>query len=315
MRRGKQDPVIEEQPKPLEVQARRTVGHRVFAVVLWSMVAAGAVFGGLAMARPAASSPAAVLVGEKPRWDVAGFAVSFVSVFVGAGEGEQANLAPFLGSKPVEVAGLAGGNWYASRVTTVDMTDLTAGRWTVKVAVDLLRRESDPMSGFVSVGVRYFTVEVVSQGNGLVAAGLPSLVDAPETGMPVDDGWPTGAPPAANDLLADTASRFLTALLPGNGELARYAAPGSGLRAAVPTFDHVRIEKLSVKGDTAKRRVRVWAIGTAGKADMALTYDLTVARTDGRWEVTAIGPPASGRNVSPAVQPVVQPSTITTLGS
>jgi Conjugative transposon protein TcpC len=279
------------------------------------MVAGAVVLGALGVAKPAASSTRPVAVGERPRWDVAGFASSFVAVFVGAGEQDAADLAPFLGSKPTELAGLAGGDWYASRVTTTDITDVTPGRWMVKVAADLLRRESDPTSAFVSVGVRYFAVDVVAQGNKLVAARLPSLVDAPEPGAVIDDGWPTATSPAPNDALADTTSRFLTALLTGNGELGRYAAPGSGLRAAAPTFDHVRIEKLSVKGDTTKRRVRVWAIGTAGKADMALTYDLTLARTDGRWEVTAIGPPATQPEVQPAVPSVVQPSTITTLGS
>ena len=258
------------------------------------------------------SSIGPVAVGEKARWDVGGFAASFVAVFVGAGETDQATLVPFLGLKPAELAGLAGGNWYAARVTTIDLASIGDGRWSVKVAADLLRRESDPASPFVAVGVRYFQVDVVAQGSTLVASRLPSLVDAPDTGTPIDDGWPTGTPPAANDALADTAARFLTALLTGNGELGRYAAPGSGLRAAAPTFDHVRVEKLSVKGDVTIRRVRVWAIGTAGKADMALVYDLSLTRTEGRWEVTALGAPT----VTPTATPVVvSPSTFTTLGS
>ncbi len=298
---------------PVGPKARRPVGHRVLAVVLWATVVSGAAAGVLALARPAASSTGPVAVGEKARWDVAGFAVSFVAVFVGAGETDQASLVPFLGSKPAELAGLAGGNWYAARVTTVDFTNIADARWSVKVAADLLRRESDPTSPFVAVGVRYFQVDVVAQGSKLVAARLPSLVDAPDTGTPVDDGWPTGTPPAANDPLADTAGRFLTALLTGNGELGRYAAPGSGLRAASPTFDHVRVEKLSVKGDTTIRRVRVWAVGTAGKADMALVYDLSLTRTEGRWEVTALGTPAVTPTATPAG--VVPRSTITTLGS
>jgi hypothetical protein len=148
----------------------------------------GAAAGVLALAKPAASSTGPVAVGEKPRWDVAGFAASFVAVFVGAGETDQASLVPFLGSKPAELAGLTGGNWYAARVTTVDLTNITDARWSVKVAADLLRRESDPASPFVAVGVRYFQVDVVAQGSKLVAARLPSLVDAPDTGTPVVDG-------------------------------------------------------------------------------------------------------------------------------
>ena len=317
MRRRRQDQDSTGAAAPARSKARRAVRHRVLAVVLWTTVFSGAVAGVLALAKPAASNAGPVTVGEKARWDVAGFAVSFVSVFVGAGETDEANLIPFLGSKPAELAGLAGGNWYAARVTTVDLTNITDKRWSVKVAADLLRRESDPTSPFVAVGVRYFQVDVVAQGTKLVAARLPSLVDAPDTGTPVDDGWPTETAPSPNDPLADTAARFLSALLTGNGELGRYAAPGSGLRAAAPTFDRVRVEKLSVKGDTTSRRVRVWAIGTAGKADMALVYDLTAVRTEGRWEVTAIGTPNATPTVTPTVTAavVVQPSNITTLGS
>ena len=137
---------------PATSKVRRPVGHRVLAVVLWVTVVSGAVAGVLALARPAASSIGPVSVGEKARWDVAGFAASFVSVFVGAGETDQASLVSFLGTKPAELAGLAGGNWYAARVTTVDFTNITDGRWSVKVAADLLRRESDPSSPFVAVG-------------------------------------------------------------------------------------------------------------------------------------------------------------------
>ena len=88
-----------------------------------------------------------------------------------------------------------------------------------------------------------------------MAVGLPAIVAGPAEGDPVDDDWPAGSPPMADDPLADTVERFLAALLTGNGELGRYAAPGSDLRAAAATFETVTLDRVAVRGAAATSAV------------------------------------------------------------
>jgi hypothetical protein len=290
---------------------------RTAPVVLWVLVAAGVVFGGLAVLRaPATSTSTAVAAEVVQRWDVAGFAEVFVAAFVSAGEGSEADLAAFLGGPPSVLTGQVAGEWFASRTTTTSVEQLSASRWRVTVAAELLRRDSDaPAAGFSGLGVRFFAVEVHDVAGALVAAGWPSIVAAPAPGAAPEDGWGSGQPPVAGDALADTVQRFLSALLTGTGELDRFAAPGSGLGAAAATFDEVVVERIAVRGDGDARRVRAWAWGRSAEARMWLFYEVSLTRREGRWEVAAIGTPpvVSDPAVGPAATAV--PSTTTSQGS
>ena len=142
-----------------------------------------------------------------------------------------------------------------------------------------------------------------------MAVGLPAIVAGPAEGDPVDDDWPAGSPPMADDPLADTVERFLAALLTGNGELGRYAAPGSDLRAAVATFETVTLDRVAVRGQGDQRRARAWLVGVSGTASMQLVYDLRLTRRDGRWEVDAVGTPTESNPALPAA--TAAPSSIT----
>ena len=289
--------------------------QRVVAVGLWTLVGGGFVLGALAFVRPVPAETGSVSAPvDEARWDVTGFAEEFVTTFLNAGDGSEEALKPFLGARPDALTGVVPGEWFASRSTTVSLDRLGPARWGVTVAVDLLRRDGpDTTSPFVGLGTRYFRVEVVERDT-LVAAGLPALVAGPATGEPVDDGWPSGAPPASDDPLADTVRRFLTALLTGTGDLGRYAAQGSGLRAASATFETVTVERLAVRGVDDRRRVRVWMTGVSGPASLQLVYDLQLTRRAGRWEVDAVGTPAAAAPSPPATW-AAPSTTATTSGS
>lgn len=289
---------------------------RVVAAGLWLLVVSAVAFAGLAWARPAASStPPAVVVGEEARWDVAGFAELFVVQYVDAGDGDEALLAPFMGDQaPSTLTGADSGGWFASSTTTTAIVDTGRDRWKVTVAAGLLRRDTQSTS-YVSMGVRFFEVEVVATRSGLSATTLPWIAPAPPVGEEVRDDWGRADIPEAGDPLADTAERFLTALLTGNGELGRYAAPGSDLRAVPATFDTVRVERLALRTDAAGRRwVRAWVKAESADSMLWLAYDLMVEERDGRWEIAAMGPePVSNESpeipVTSTTTPVVENTT------
>lgn len=282
-------PTIEERS---DSALRRWWVPRAIAAALWTVIAASVVFAVLAWARPVASSaPAPVVMGEEARWDVSGFAELFVSQYVDAGDGDEASLAPFMGNMtPASLTGSEAGEWFASSTTTTAIVSTGTDRWRVTVATGLLRRDAESTS-YVSMGVRFFEVEVVSTDLGLSATGLPWIAAAPPVGDRVDGGWGSGEVPASGDPLADTVERFLTALLTGNGELGRYAAPGSELRAVPATFDLVELEQMASRRDAdGGRWVRASVRATSAGSAMWLSYDLMVTERDGRWEIAAMGP-------------------------
>ncbi|MEL6893790.1 MAG: hypothetical protein AAFP84_19515, partial [Actinomycetota bacterium] len=81
------------------------------------------------------------------------------------------------------------------------------------------------------------------------------------------------------------------ALLTGNGELGRYAAPGSELRAVPATFESIMVERLAERrGSDGARWVRVWVTAESAGSVLWLSYDLRVEERDGRWEIAAMGP-------------------------
>jgi hypothetical protein len=270
---------------------RRWWVPRAVAGGLWLLIGSAVAMAGLAWARPAASSaPPAVVVGDEARWDVAGFAELFVAEYLGVGDGDEESLTPFLGaSSSVSLSGAVAGAWFASSATTTGIVETGDDRWRVTVATGLLRR--DAVSGsYVSLGIRFFEVEVVATGSGLSATSFPWIAAAPPVGEQVIDGWGPAEVPELGDALADTVERFLAALLTGNGELGRYAAPGSELRAVPATFDVIELDRMARRDGNDGRWVRAWVQAGSGESLMWLTYDLRVEERDGRWEIAAMGP-------------------------
>jgi hypothetical protein len=268
-------------------------GARVATVALWGLVISGPVLGGLALVRRPVVERVPVAAMSPVRVDVGGFAEVFVAEALTAGDGGSAQVARMLGGGPVSLLGVVPGSWWVSRTTTVELTALSSTRWRVVVGADVLRVADRPATGFVPVGVRWFQVEIVDTGVGLVAAGLPSVVAGPAVGEPVKDRFTGGRSVAVSDPVGDVVARFVAAVTTGSGELDRYAAAGSGLRASLPLFDSVSVDRLVGVGSGDVRSVRAWVSGSAGDARMVVAYDLDLRRVDGRWEVVAVGSPAA----------------------
>ena len=283
---------------------------RALAIGLWSLIAVIGLVAVFALVTSAGSgsTEAAPTEAEPARWDVTGFAEVYVAAFVQAGDGDEPALQSFLGSESIRLERVAAGEWFPSALTTVNVDRTSSNRWEVQVAVNLLRQEPET-GAYLGVGVRVFGVEVVETSAGLVSTTLPWIVANPPAGGNVDDGWGSGAPPDPADPLADTTQRFLSALLTGNGELDRFAAPGSELRAAPATFDTVTLESWQVRDRGDGRRVRAWVRAESSEVSMWLTYTLDVVERDGRWEVTAIGPvPVTSMSPDP-LAPTAVPAT------
>jgi hypothetical protein len=233
-------------------------GARVATFALWGLVVAGPLLGGLALVRRPTVEPVPVVAGPLVRVDVAGFAEVFVAEVLTAGDGASDQVTRMLGGGPASLLGMVPGSWWVSRTTTAELTAVSSVRWRVVVGADVLRVADRPGSGFVPVGVRWFAVEVVDTGSGLVAAGLPSVVAGPVVGVPVRDRFTGGRLVDVGDPVADVVARFVAAVTTGSGELDRYAAAGSGLRASVPLFDSVMVDRLVGvgSGDTRPSRRR-----------------------------------------------------------
>ena len=275
---------------------------RVLRAVLWTVVVAGPVAAGLLAVQVSglrqqvdvASRQAAV---ELPADSagVEGFAELFLAAFLGPDEDALGHMAPFLDARSLSVMEQA--SWSTARTVSLGAREVAPGYFAVTVAAEVLARGPAPADrSWVSVGTRFYTVGVVETESGWTAAALPTLVAAPPAGPAPDllvhrmDGL--GEVPG----LEDAVIRFLTAYLTGEGELARYTAPGSPLAAvAPPPFTTVQIvEAGSVPTADGARQVVARVVGTddAGRAQV-LQYALAAAERDGRWEVVELLPAPS----------------------
>jgi hypothetical protein len=275
---------------------------RAMTAALWCLLAAGPVALGLQVATP--PPPSAPV----PRADTGdsvaseraaagAFAQDFVTVWLSTARGRENALGAF----GVDAAGvtLPERPWTVSDATTSRITRVEDHLWSVTVsvtvAVTVAGTGSEP-------GVRrYFQVPVLCAAGGAVRAqALPSPVAGPAVADPVPLGYRHRAVPT--EPVAAAAGEFLTALLTGSGDVARYVSPGAPVTAVTPPpYRSVEIEEVLVDreppaGGVApdngeEHHLLVTAAATAGEGQIVtVQYALTVAARDGRWEVQAIDP-------------------------
>ncbi|HVQ95586.1 MAG TPA: conjugal transfer protein [Mycobacteriales bacterium] len=266
-----------------------------------------------------------------------------MAAYLQAGAGREDVLRPFLVDVP-QLPRTPAGHWYAARTAVVDAVWLRPGYWAVTVAVEVM---TVGPRGYTPVGLRCYRVSVQASSDqpaagrsgadtgvdapSYVATGLPALVAAPTRAR----SWPLAratAPLPAESPPAQTAARFLSAYLAGQGELSRYTAPGTVLGAVTPApFADISVEQVTPAGqvDTARAaaleaipadgdRLEVLAevsAADAGGAVQQLTYGLRLTGRGGRWEVSAVdqalpleSPPPGPAATSPTNQPGTSPS-------
>ena len=140
---------------------------------------------------------------------------------------------------------------------------------------------------------RTWQVTVAATAEGPVLEGRPALLPTTTPAPPQRVATSPLQPPTEGDPLAAAAEGFLGALLAGDGDLQRYAAPSSGLVAADPpllaSLDVTAIGTHVLGPGSAAVVVEVTATGP-GLDDSRLQYPLLLAQRDGRWEVSRVLP-------------------------
>jgi hypothetical protein len=178
-----------------------------------------------------------------------------------------------------------GQRWRLARTVSLGTEQVADGYFAVTVAADMAGTQSESASASETFVYR---VGVAETDQGLAAVGPPALLAAPAVVPPLDllvdpsDGL-EGVPG-----LEEALTRFLSAYLAGEGELARYVAPGSSLVPVVPPpFRSVEIlDAGSVVNSESSREVVVVVEGVDDQGWVqVLQYGLVVAEREGRWEV------------------------------
>lgn len=265
---------------------------RLSAIGLWVIVGVAAVSGPVALLQ-AHGEPGPPTKNETTAPGAPGFAERFVAAFVAAGAGTEDELQPFLVDPP-PLTGVRPGALYAARTTVVDVVALGPRYWSVTVAAEVLAAQAD--GSYADLGTRFYTVGVLKADGGLVAGALPSEVSAPIR-APHPRLTFSGATVVDPDI-EEAVSRFFVAYLAGDGELARYVAPGSALRPVRPaSFSRVEISRVVGRRRTEQSQLTVQVLADVIGVDrenraQRLQYALVLARREGRWEVRELlGPP------------------------
>lgn len=292
-------------------------------VGLWAAVALGCLGGCVGILRPT-EGPAAPVAATEPTGDdvpapVSGTAERAVTAWLTADD-EDGPLLDALYLDPPSLSDSDTRGLEVTDVSTVTGRRVDDGYWAVVVAADVQEpppstgdadsdAEAEPLSStwFVEIGV------VGDVDGGLSALETPSIVPPPPAAdrdwLPDRDGADT---PAPDDPLVATVEGFLSALLVGRGDPARYVAPGLDVTALDPApFTELVVLEIAVDrlDDTT---ATVWTqiqVTTPGGARQVVAYDMTVARRADRWEIRELpgvaaaagrGPGASSTTSVPA---------------
>lgn len=174
------------------------------------------------------------------------------------------------------------------RTATVAAKAVKPGYFAITVAADI----EDP-DGAVT---RYYRVPILKVRDLFVAASLPAEVPAPLGARAPELAVGTGVTPNPSDPIPTAISRFLAALLTGEGELARYVSPGVPLRAIRPApFVTVAVNEVGTRkvsdGSPKAKAVEAFVSATGTDAEgrqHPLQYPLRLVERAGRWEVSAL---------------------------
>lgn len=266
---------------------------RVLTVGLWILVVAGFVLGAAALAASSRAAPPDPVSRAADSSGAEGFAELYVSAFLQAGQGTEEDLRPFL-PEDLDLAGVTPRSLYVARAASLGARALAPRYWAVTVGAEVLAATEGV---YAPAGHRYFTVGILEVPGGYVAASVPAEVPVPGPQNPVELSvhqldYPT------DDAATRAVARFLDAYLARQGELARYAAPGSGLRPISSPYSDAELiaAGFSETSRGAMARARVRAVDPNGRVAL-LEFSLELVERAGRWEVVRLlGAPPLERN-------------------
>ncbi|MFE6894790.1 conjugal transfer protein [Streptomyces sp. NPDC057694] len=286
----------------------------------WGLLIAGPVLGGWALvSQPAADAQPAPTV-QSTGSDSAGpggFAEMYVAAFLRAGDGSQNELGAFYPrAADLELDGKADAV-QVGQIAAVRVKEVAPGRyWSVTVAVRVLeptaKKEEEGSNGTGAgqegIRQRFFQVPIEADhsGGALAALALPAEITAPGASAPKAElAYGARLPAQASDPAVDTLSQFFGAYLAGSGQLARYLSPGTHLSPVRPApYRSASVVQVAVEakfrdsdGDgrigapAGRERLRLVVDVRAARPDgvaRPLSYALTLAGRDGRWEVAGL---------------------------
>lgn len=239
-------------------------------------------------------------------------AQQFVVTWLQAKRGAEKTLAPYVRSEGIRLPAEALFVVNDPRIASVELQPAplsavaasgtgapisnTSSVYSVVVSASV-RQVSEPAE---SVQRRFYSVPVVVHDGSARAASIPSPIPAPATGPDVNLGYKYRI--VAGHPSNTAVQQFLAALTAGTGEISRYIAPGTSLRAISPApYMSVKVVDLvsdcdfsgeaadKATADGIKIRVLATAELTVTATDSVTgQYALTLTSRGGRWEVSAM---------------------------
>lgn len=298
------------------------------ALVWMGILATGAVGGIVTSAaltpEPAHTVPRTKDIGSTDAIAAAGWATSYLTAWLSAGEGDQDTLRRFTGAD-VDLGGIDPDSARADAVWPLSTTRTPSGAWSVLLAARLhWLPAGKPRDG----GMHYFRVAVRVSGSSCTTLGTPIEVTAPSAPTPPPLGY-SETDVADDGPLGDTVTEFLSSYLTGRGDVTRYSSPGTRFTPVVPppatAVELTRLDRTELPGDDEDEEERVPADGTrvhvfatvtvTGDAKLRLlpSYPLLLTARAGRWEVSAIEPAPLTEPAAPSTSPT--PAAPTTSGT
>jgi hypothetical protein len=270
---------------PLATRQFRPWQRRLTAAALWVLIGTAALGGlvGLVRQEPTAQVPTNDAPTTLPA-GADGFAELAVSAWLSSTPTTQSEAtAFFIGDVPVPaiadglvVGQISAVGWRASEDDT----------WAITVAAVFETADGLQRS------IWYLEVTVIGEAGRYQAAGAPALLPS----RLVSSGQPGRSfdRPMTSDPIAVTVSGFLDSFLAANGDVARYAAPGSNISAVVPTpCASTSLRGIETQASTDTARVHAQVECSAGDDAWTFEYEVVLGLRDGRWEVRSVGSPSA----------------------
>lgn len=254
---------------------------------------------------PAAAAPSTIAPGTGMGQSAGAYAADFVVAWLTSTRSAPDPVKQFMTAP--ELLPLKASS--ASNVQVASYQQVQPRLWSVRVSATVTAPGTAPMR-------RTYQVAVLADHDGLRVGQVPALVAGPaQADRPMSLGYLRTV--QDHDVIA-SCQGFLNGLLVGNEDIARYTTPGQSIQAVTPpAYTAVKVAQVQATEDVPaaldnNTRLRVWVQATgvdAAGATTSLTYPLTLAARDGRWEISAIDPaavvdgPTSSAGTGPAATP------------
>lgn len=329
-----------EQATWARTQDRKTqlVRFGLFGAIGAGVLALVLVLSGFTVSSPTVVKPKSTTsVNTASQAQAEDLAQQFVVTWLQAKRGAEKSLAPYVRSEGIKLPAEALFVASDARIASVELQQAPAKSAAASGTGAPTTDKSEVYSVIVSASVRqvsepseaaqkrFYSVPVVVNDGRARAASIPSPVPAPATGPDVNLGYKYRI--VAGHPSNTAVQQFLAALTAGTGEISRYIAPGTSLRAISPApYKSVKVVDLvsdrDFSGEAADKapadgiKIRVLAtaeLSVTATESVTGQYPLTLTSRGGRWEVSAMDPspllPAPEQNAAASGAPSTSVST------